>query len=86
MYDLKLKDQVFKATFKDATDKIVKLFYISDFEDQIDYDEAHEMEDNKFLDDEIVGYDDNIGRKPKVFKGYFLLVENKVSRPQGSGM
>lgn len=35
---------MFKSRFNDATDQIVKLFYISDFEDEIEYDEAQELE------------------------------------------
>jgi hypothetical protein len=36
------------------------------------------MEQNRFIDDEILGDDEDNQRKPKNFNGYFLLVENKV--------
>jgi hypothetical protein len=55
VYNLKYKKQVFRSTFKDATDQIVRIFFISDFEDDIDYDEADELQHNKFMDDEKVG-------------------------------
>jgi hypothetical protein len=46
------------------------LFYIKDFEDDVDYNDEIEEEYSRFKDDEVVN------DKPRLFQGYFLFVEN----------
>lgn len=79
VYDVKSKQRLFKSVFRDATAMVTKLFYVAEFEDDVDFDEEFaEDEANRFMDDEIVG-DEVV--QPKIFKGYFLFVENSISKP-----
>lgn len=57
VYDLHIKERVFRSIFRDATSQITRLFYISDFDDSEELDEAKEEEYNRFKDDEVIGDD-----------------------------
>ncbi len=59
VYDTKSKRKVFNAQFRDAANQVMRLFYITEFEDDVDYDEAMEEDYNRFKDDELVHDDDD---------------------------
>ncbi|CDW78749.1 UNKNOWN [Stylonychia lemnae] len=80
VFDISHKQRVFRAVFRDATAQVTRLFYIKDFEDDVDYNDEIEEEYNRFKDDEIV--DD----KPRLFQGYFLFVENQIIKSQNSNI
>jgi hypothetical protein len=59
---------------------VTRLYYVTDFDDDIELDEELDEDYNRFKDDEVVNDD----MRPQPFKGYFLFVENTVSKPQKS--
>lgn len=55
VYNVLDKSRVFRSIFRDATAIVSRLFYVTDFEDDIDLDEDEEEGYSRFKDDEIMG-------------------------------
>lgn len=75
------KERIFRAVYKEATGSITNLFYVKDFEDEIEIDEDFDEEDQqRFIDDDILD-EDNVRKSPAIqpFKGHFIFVENAIS-------
>ena len=65
VFDLKSQQKIFRATYRDASGQISRLFYINQktlFDSSLpDSDENNDIEEadlNRFLDDEFVGDDE----------------------------
>lgn len=50
VYNMQNKSRIFKSEFRDATATVSRLFYISEFDDEV-----NDEEENRFKDDEIIG-------------------------------
>lgn len=75
-------ERIFKAVYKEATGSITNLFYIKDFEDELEIDEDFD-EGGAFIDDDILRDEDEDARRPQQqqpFKGHFIFVENTISQ------
>ena len=45
VYNMQKKERIFRAVYKEATGSITNLFYVKDFEDEIEIDEDFDEED-----------------------------------------
>ena len=68
VFDLRTRQRLFKSSYRDASGQITRLFYLDpeqSFESEVESDveeeeqePEEEADDNRFIDDEVVGDDD----------------------------